>query len=107
MGRSWPIAKSTLARIRSPGRTLSRPLPRAMIFSVIVMPILCLVLQPLDERVAGLRRGEVPADSVRALADADRCFDRTVRRGCDGRRDQVSHHHMRAPNRTDRREMAI
>src|SRR5256885_10498731 len=37
MVRSWPIAKSTLARMRSPGRTLSRPAPRARIFSVIVM----------------------------------------------------------------------
>src|SRR5438132_1715823 len=33
------MAKSILARIRSPGRTLSRPLARARIFSVIVMPM--------------------------------------------------------------------
>ena len=39
MVRSWPIAKSTLASKRSPGRTLSRPAPRARIFSVMVMPI--------------------------------------------------------------------
>src|SRR6266550_2372306 len=37
MVRSWPMAKSTLARTKSPGRKLSRPAPRARIFSVIVM----------------------------------------------------------------------
>src|SRR5207237_1226680 len=80
MVRSCPIAKSTLASTRSPGLTLSRPAPRARIFSVIVMPICLLVLQPLHHGVACLRGGQAATQVAGAFARADCRFDRTLDR---------------------------
>src|SRR4029077_15123212 len=99
--RSWPIAKSTLARTRSPGRTLSRPAPRARIFSVIVMPIAS-VLQPVCHSVPDLARRKAAAEIARAVARADGRFDRTLDRVSHVRVTQVFHHHRGAQNRPDR-----
>src|SRR5260221_4472488 len=70
MVRSWPIAKSTRARIRSPGLTDSLPLARARIFSVMFIGIPLNPLQVLDHGVAGLGGGQVAADVAGALAGA-------------------------------------
>src|SRR5487761_235261 len=102
MVRSWPIAKSTLASTRSPGRTLSRPAPRARIFSVIVMPIYLLILQPFGDCVTTFTCGQVAAQIARALARANGRFDRTVDRFRHVRMTQVFHHHRSAENCPDR-----
>src|SRR5713101_2206283 len=101
MVRSCPIAKSTFASTRSPGRTESRPAPRARIFSVIVMPI-CLVLEPLHHHVAGLGGGQVPAHIARALTRANGRFDRTLDRLCHFVMTQVLDHHTGAQDGPDR-----
>src|SRR5438876_8769744 len=101
MVRSWPMAKSTLARTRSPGRTLSRPAPRARIFSVIVMPIgVSLIPQSLRYSVANFVGRHVAAQVARALARAQRRFDRTLDRARHLVVTQVSHHHRSAQNRS-------
>src|ERR1700674_258195 len=102
MVRSWPIAKSTLARTRSPGRTLSRPAPRARIFSVIVMPICVLIPQPFRDGVTALTCRQVAAQIARALARANGRFDRTLDRFRHFRMTQVFHHHRSAQDRPDR-----
>src|SRR6266581_4442990 len=101
MVRSWPIAKSTFASTRSPGRTESRPAPRARIFSVIVMPMF-LVPEPPHDSITGLGGGKVPADVARALTGASGRFDRTLDRLCHFVMTQVLDHHTGAqdgPNR--------
>src|SRR6476659_1204707 len=90
--RSWPIAKSTLASTRSPGRTLSRPAPRARIFSVIVMPTGDLILEPLGHRIPTFRGRQAAAEITRALACADGRLDRTLDRVCHLFMTQVSTH---------------
>src|SRR5438105_11822267 len=100
--RSCPIAKSTLASTRSPGLTLSRPAPRARIFSVIVMAISVLVLEPFHHGLACLRCGQAAAQVARALARADGRFDRTLDRVCHFFMIQVSDHHTGAQNGSDR-----
>src|SRR5712691_1138192 len=102
MVRSWPIAKSTLASTRSPGRTLSRPAPRARIFSVIVMPLIASVPQPFRDRVATFTCRQVSTEVARALARADGRFDRTLDRVCHVLVTQVSDHHRCAQDRPDR-----
>src|ERR1700694_2885937 len=103
MVRSWPIAKSTLASTRSPGRTLSRPAPRARIFSVIVMPIAgFLVLQPFCDGVSTFTCRQVSAEIARALSRANGRFDRTLNRVCHFVVTQVCHQHRSAEDRTDR-----
>src|SRR2546422_4502330 len=104
--RSWPIAKSTFARTRSPGLTLSRPAPRARIFSVIVIAI-GLVPQPFYDGVPRLGRREVASDVARALASAYGGFARPLDRVCHIGNTQVSHHHSRAQNRPDRVDEAL
>src|SRR5256885_1805887 len=100
--RSWPIAKSTFARTRSPGRTLSRPAPRARIFSVIVMPISVSILEPSRHRIADFAGRETAAEIARALARTDGRFDRTLDRASHVCMTQVFHHHRGAQNRPDR-----
>src|ERR1700674_5865471 len=100
--RSWPIAKSTLASTRSPGRTLSRPAPRARIFSVIVIPICQLILQPFRDRVTAFTCLQVAAQIAGALARANGRFDRTLDRFRHVRMTQVFHHHRSAQDRPDR-----
>src|SRR6266576_674668 len=103
MVRSCPIAKSTLARTRSPGRTLSRPAPRARIFSVIVMPIdPFLVLEPSRHRIADFPGRQAAAEIAGAVPRADGRFDRTLDRASHIGMTQVSHHHRCAQNRPDR-----
>src|SRR5260370_40651802 len=102
MVRSWPIAKSTLASTRSPGRTLSRPAPRARIFSVIVMPMYSLIPQPLCDGVTAFAGGQVAAQIARALARANGRFDRTLDRFRHVCMTQVFHHHRSAQDRSDR-----
>src|SRR2546430_5993246 len=103
MVRSCPIAKSTLARTRSPGRTLSRPAPRARTFSVIVIPIgAFLILQPSRHRIADFLRRQAAIEVARAVARTDGRFDRTLDRVGHIRLTQVSNHHRCAQNRPDR-----
>src|SRR5260370_1795443 len=102
MVRSWPIAKSTLASTRSPGRTLSRPAPRARIFSVIVMPMYSLISQPLRDGVTTFAGGQVAAQIARALARANGRFDRPMARFRHVCMTQVFHHHRSAQDRSDR-----
>src|SRR6266571_4720635 len=106
MVRSWPIAKSTFASTRSPGRTESRPAPRARIFSVIVMPMF-LVPEPPHDSITGLGGGKVPADVARALTGANGRFDRTLDRFCHFVMTQVLDHHTGAQDGPDRVHEAL
>src|SRR5450759_5486726 len=100
--RSCPIAKSTLARTRSPGRTLSRPAPRARIFSVIVIPTGKSVPQPFRDPVAALTGRQVATKITRTVSRADGGFDRTLDRCRHVRMAQVFNHHRSAQNGPDR-----
>src|SRR5581483_4574676 len=106
--RSWPIAKSTLASTRSPGRTDSRPEARARIFSDIVMPIAeSISLQPSNHRVTGFGRRKRSAQVSRAVTRAHRRRGRVLDPLRRLGETEVLDHHSPAENGPQRVDHAL